>query len=106
MFARRVVMALKPSAVEEFTQKFEDQVLPLLRKQEGFQDELVCISSDGTKAFGLSLWDQKANAEAYVRNTYPEVEKILSDVIEGAPRIYTYTVANSTFHKIAASASA
>ena len=106
MFARNVCVHLKPAMLNDYNKTFANDVLPLLRKQEGFQDELVCISSDGTKAFGLSLWDQKANAEAYVRNTYPEVEKILSDVIEGAPRIYTYTVANSTFHKIAASASA
>ena len=104
MFARRVVMILKPDSAAEFTQRVEEKILPLLRKQKGFQDELTCISADGNKAFGLSLWDEKASAEAYVRDTYPEVTKIMSDVIEGAPKIYTYSVANSTFHKIAASA--
>jgi len=106
MFARRVAMVLKPDSAADFTQRLEEKVLPLLRKQKGFQDELTCISADGTRAFGLSLWDEKENAEAYVRDTYPEVTKILSDVIEGSPKIYTYFVANSTFHKIASSVTA
>jgi hypothetical protein len=96
-------MHLKPNSVAQFTQKLEDEVLPLLRKQKGFQDELTCISTNGANAFGLSLWDKKESAEAYVRETYPQVVKILSDVVEGDPKIFTYSVANSTFHKIAAS---
>ena len=104
MFARRVAMILKPDTAAEFTQRLEEKILPILRKQKGFQDELTCISADGTKAFGLSLWDEKENAEAYARETYPEVAKVLADVIEGTPKIYTYSVSNSTFHKIAASA--
>jgi hypothetical protein len=106
MFARRVAMILKPNSAAEFTQRLEEKVLPLLRKQKGFQDELTCISADGTKAFGLSLWDEKQSAETYVRDTYPEVAKILADVIDGTPKIYTYSVANSTFHKIASSVAA
>jgi hypothetical protein len=94
-------MSLKPNSAAELTRKLEEKILPLLRKQKGFQDELVCISTDGGKAFGLSLWDGEASAEAYARDTYPEITKILSDVVEGSPKIYTYSVANSTFHKIA-----
>jgi hypothetical protein len=95
-------MTLKPNSNAEFARRLEDKVLPLLRKQKGFQDELVCISTDGAKAFGLSLWDGEESAAAYVRETYPEVAKILSEVVEGTPKVYTYSVANSTFHKISA----
>ena len=77
MFARRVAMVLKPDSAADFTQRLEEKVLPLLRKHKGFQDELTCISADGTKAFGLSLWDEKESAETYVRDTYPEVAKIV-----------------------------
>jgi hypothetical protein len=102
MFARRVAIHLKPNSAAEFTQKLEEKVLPLLRKQKGFQDEMTFISNDGAIAFGLSLWDQKESAETYGRETYPEIIKILGNVIEGTPKVYTYSVANSTFHKIAA----
>ena len=106
MFARRVYMHLKPNSVPEFTQKLEKDILPLLRKQKGFQDEITFVGQGGTEAFGISLWDTAENAEAYNRGTYPEVRKFLDRVVEGAPQVETYEVANSTFHKIAAAAAA
>ena len=103
MFARSISMRLKPSSVAEFNKALENEVLPLLRKQKGFQDELVLVSSDGTDALGISLWDQKDNAEMYNRTTYPEVQKLLSKVIEGTPHVQTYEVSTSTLQKAAAS---
>jgi hypothetical protein len=102
MFARRVYMHLKPNSVKEFTQRLEKDVLPLLRRQKGFQDEITFVGHAGTEAFAISLWDKSENAEAYNRGTYPEVAKILATVVEGPPQVETYDVANSTFHKIAA----
>ena len=49
----------------------------------------------------ISLWDNKANAEAYNANAYPEVLKTLARVIDGTPKVQTGEVVNSTFHKIA-----
>lgn len=106
MFARRVYMHLKPNSVAEFTQRLEKDVLPLLRKQKGFQDEITFVGQGGREAFAISLWDKAENAETYNRGTYPEVTKILATVVEGAPQVETYDVANSTFHKIAAAAAA
>jgi hypothetical protein len=102
MFARKVSMHLKPNSVTEFTQKIENDVLPLLRKQKGFKDEITCVTTGEKEAFGISLWENKENAEAYNRGTYSEVTKILARVVEGTPQVETYEVSNSTFHKIAA----
>jgi hypothetical protein len=101
MFARRVNMHLKPNSVAEFTQKLQTEVIPLLRKQNGFQDEISFVSPGGKEAFALSLWTRAEDAEAYNRGSYPGVAKIMSSVIEGSPLIETFDVANSTFHKIA-----
>jgi len=101
MFARRVYMHLKHNSVAQFTQRLEKDILPLLRKQKGFQDEITLAGQGGTEAFAISLWDKAENAEAYSRGTYAEVTKILDRVVEGAPQVETYDVANSTFHKIA-----
>jgi hypothetical protein len=106
MFARRVDMHLKSNSVVEFTQRLEKDILPLLRKQKGFQDEITFVGQGGKEAFGISLWDTAENAEAYNRGTYPEVTKFLATVVEGTPQVETYDVANSTFHKIAAAAAA
>ena len=106
MFARRVYMHLKPNSVREFTEKLEKEVIPMLRKQKGFQDEIAFVAPSGTEAFGISLWDRAENAEAYNRGTYPEVVKLLTNCVEGIPHVEIFDVANSTFHKIAAAVTA
>ena len=101
MFARNVYMHLKPNSIGEFSRTIEKEIIPLLRKQKGFQDEIMFVASSGLEAVGISLWEEKENAEAYNRGTYPEVLKSLAKVVEGTPRVQTYEVSNSTFHKIA-----
>ncbi len=102
MFARNLSVHLKPNSVAEFTRTIDQEIIPMLRKQKGFQDEITFVSSNGTEAVGISLWDQKENAEAYNRGSYPQVLKSLEKVVDGTPHVQTYEVANSTFHKIAA----
>ena len=106
MYARRVSMKLKPNSRAEFTQKLEREIIPMLQKQKGFQDEITFITPAGKDAFGVSLWDTKENAEAYNRASYAEVTKILSKLVDGTPQVETYEVCNSTFHKVAASKAA
>ena len=106
MFARRVCMHLKPNSVAEFTRTLEKDIIPLLRKQKGFQDEITFVVPGGLEAFGISIWDNAENAAAYNRGTYPEVTQILSKVIDGAAQVETFDVANSTFHKIAVAVAA
>jgi hypothetical protein len=106
MFARRVYMHLKPNSVAEFTQRLEKDILPLLRKQKGFQDEITFVGQSGREAFAISLWDKAEDAETYNRGTYPEVTKFLAAIVERTPQVETFEVANSTFHKIAAAAAA
>ena len=102
MYARNVSIHLKPNSVSEFTQKFEKDILPLLRKQSGFKDEITFLAEGGREAVAISLWDRKENAEQYGRDTYPQVLKGLAKVVEGTPEVHGYEVLNSTFHKIAA----
>jgi hypothetical protein len=102
MYAREVSMHLKANARNEFTRTIEMDILPLLRKQAGFADELTFVAADGKDAVAISLWDRRENAETYNRDTYPKVLKDLASVVEGTPEIRAYEVANSTFHKIAA----
>lgn len=102
MYARRVSLKLAPTSKAEFTSKLEAEIIPLLRKQKGFQDEITFISPAGNEAFGVSLWDSKDSADSYHRGAFVEVTKILSRLVEGTPQVETYEVANSTMHKIAA----
>ncbi|HET9726964.1 MAG TPA: hypothetical protein VFP28_08635 [Gemmatimonadales bacterium] len=102
MYARNVSLHLKPNSAKEFTRKFETDILPLLKKQNGFKDEITFLGEDGKDAVAISLWDRKESADAYSRDTYPQVLKGLETMVEGTPKVNAYEVSNSTFHKIAA----
>ena len=102
MFARNVTLHLKADKANEFTRTLESDVLPLLRRQAGFKDEITFIASDRDQAVAISLWDKKESAEAYSRETYPAVLQKLERVVDGTPQVESYEVANSTFHKIGA----
>ena len=102
MFARTVRMELKPNSVAEFTQLLEKDIIPTLRKQHGFKDEIALVPTEGKEAIAISLWDERENAETYNRVAYPEVLKTLAKVVVGTPQVHTLEVANSTFHKVAA----
>src|SRR6266705_3801351 len=102
MYAREVSMHLKANTAGEFTRTIEKGILPLLRKQNGFADELTFLAADGKDAIAISLWDRQENAEADSLNAYPEVLKDLATVVEETHEVRAYEDANSTFHKIAA----
>jgi hypothetical protein len=95
-------MHLKPNTAGEFTRTLERDIVPMLRKQSGFADELTFLNWNGTEAVAISLWDNQESADAYSRDRYAEVLKGLVKVIDGTPVVRTYEVSNSTFHRIAA----
>jgi hypothetical protein len=106
MIARNVTMRLKANSLADFTQTLEKEVIPLLRKQNGFEDEITFIGAGGREAVGISFWAKQENAEAYSRGIYPEVLKALAKVLDGSPQVQNWDVCNSTVHKIAASVAA
>src|SRR5260370_34999934 len=97
MFARHISMILKPNSVAEFTRTIENQIIPLLRKQKGFKDEITLVVRDGTDPVGISLWDQKESAAAYYRTTCPQVLELLARVVKTTPAVKSYDVSNSTY---------
>lgn len=106
MFARNVSIHLKPNSSVAFIKQVENETIPMLRRQAGFQGELTFLAPGGTEAVAISLWDKKENADAYANTGYPQVLKNLNKFVEGAPKVQTYEVANSTFQKIVATVAA
>src|ERR1700692_2192717 len=102
MFARNVSIHLKSNALSDYTRTFENDVLPLLRKQKGFKDEITLSNPGSLDVIAISLWDSKANAETYNTNTYPQVLRTFERMIEGTPKVETFEGVTATFHKLAA----
>ncbi len=104
MFTRNVTMKLKANSAAEFSRLTEDEIVPLLRKQEGFRDKITLVSPDRSEAVAISFWETQEDAEAFNRTGYPEVLKIVSKVADGTPKIETFELSNSTLHNLAAKA--
>jgi heme-degrading monooxygenase HmoA len=104
MYTRNVTMKLKGNSAPEFTRTLENEIIPVLRKQKGFKDEITLIAPERNEAVAVSFWDKKEDAEAYSREKYQDILKMLSKVVEGTPRVEHFEVANSTSHQIAAKA--
>jgi heme-degrading monooxygenase HmoA len=104
MFARNVSIHLKPNTLNDFTQILEKDVVPMLRRQPGFRDEIALANEGSTDVTAISLWDTKEQAEAYATTAYPELLKSLEKFLDGTPKVQVSRVINSTTYKLTAAA--
>jgi heme-degrading monooxygenase HmoA len=102
MFACNGSLRLKPNTLSEFARIFNNEVIPMLRKQSGFRDEITFAVPGELDVVAISLWETKEYAEAYNTTSYPEVLKILDKVLDGTPKVQVSDVISSTIHKPAA----
>jgi hypothetical protein len=96
MFARNVSFHLKSNMLSDYTRAFEKDILPLLRKQNGFKDEITFAGPGGVDVTAISLWENKKDADNYNASMYPQVLKTLARFIEGTPQVHTSDVVTST----------
>ena len=85
---------MKEGKGKEFIQTFESQILPVLRQQTGFQDELALV--DNTRALMISFWDDRKHADMYHTSVYPKLMEKLTPFIQSPPKVENYEVATST----------
>jgi len=104
MFARNIYFRLKSNMLSDYNRTLENEILPLLRKQKGFKDEITLSNPGSQDAIAISLWENKASAEAYNTNAYPQVLKALARFIDGTPKVQTFEAVTSTFHNVAVAA--
>jgi hypothetical protein len=65
MYTRHVTIRLKANASAEFTRIIENEIIPLLRKQKGFRDEITFVAPERSEAVANSFWDTKEDVVAY-----------------------------------------
>jgi len=92
---------LKPNSLTKFANLMECEILPWLRKQDGFLDLIMLAAPDGREVATISFWDHEGNAQAYNSSGYPAVLKILANLLDGAPYLKTFNVVTSTFQTVA-----
>lgn len=92
---RNLHIQLKDGKQKEFIQLFESQILPVMKQQTGFRDELTLVDHNN-RAVVISLWDDRKNAEAYQATAYPRLIEKLTPVMQSPPRVETFDVATTT----------
>jgi hypothetical protein len=97
MFARNVSFRLKSNMLSDYNRTLENEILPLLHKQKGFKEEITLSNPGSQDAIAISLWENKACADAYNTNIYPEVLKAFARFIDGTPKVQTFEAVTSTF---------
>lgn len=97
MFARSVALRLKPNGLANFMAAFENEVLPVLRRQAGFRDEILLGAEGSTNVNAISLWETKEQADAYEIAIFPGIVQDLERFFEAAPKVLVTSVLHSTF---------
>ncbi len=101
MFTRVVALKAKQGKTRELSSAASEKVLPILRKQQGFQDEIVLVSnSDPNQLLALSFWNSREDAERYHREQFSQVTEMIRNFCDGDPHVSTYDVNTSTVHHI------
>ena len=101
MFARIVSVHLKPNMLSDYTRTVENDVLPLLRKQKGFKDEITLSNPGSLDAIAISLSGEQNQCRSYNANTYQGVVKTFARMIDETPKVETFETVTSTFHNVA-----
>ena len=103
MFTRVVECNLKPNKTQEFTHIVREQIVPILREQNGFVDETILVSAHNPEeTLSISFWRTPEDAERYQREHYSRVLNLVRPLINGEPRVRSFKVQHSETHKIAA----
>ena len=103
MFTRVVELTSKPGKSRDLSNTINDKVVPILKKQAGFVDEIVLVSdAERDLVLALSFWNKREDAERYQREQYNSVRETLQPLLQADPVVRTFEVHTSTGHKITA----
>ena len=62
MFARLVTTHVKPGNFDLLTRKFEEKVIPMLKNQPGFRDEVTFYDKDKGESFAIWMASSMSRA--------------------------------------------
>jgi len=86
--ARSIRFDIAPNKHDEFHSLFRNEILPTLKKQDGFKDELLLVQDQHVLA--ISVWNNVDSARKYETTTYPQLDRKLRPVMLGPPTVETF----------------
>lgn len=83
MFARILEFVPKMERKEEFIRVVKNEVLPILRKQNGFLEILPFVPEINTeRVLTVTLWNDKKDFVRYEKEWLPQVEEIIRPYLD------------------------
>jgi quinol monooxygenase YgiN len=96
MFGRIVEFTPKPEMKDEIVNVLSKEVLPILKKQQGFMEFLPFVpETKKEKWITVTLWAEKRDADRWEREGYPHVEGILKLYLAAPAICDSYNVETS-----------
>jgi heme-degrading monooxygenase HmoA len=103
MYLLLIEGSVKPGKKHDFINAWKKEILPNLKKQNGFVDEILNFSTtDQERAVGLCFWKTQEEGERYHREVLPRITNNLQELITGPPTVRSFTVEASETFRIAA----
>ena len=100
MYARLVTSHIKPGLLEDVTHKMACDVIPLMKKQDGFRDEISFFDKETNESVDISFWLNKKFADQYGNEHFLKVLGRLRDDLEDTPVVRGFEVTNSTWYNM------
>jgi heme-degrading monooxygenase HmoA len=94
---------LKPEKKDEFLKTWRNEILPTLKKQNGFVEETLLFETDNpNRGVGLSFWKTREDAEKYHRDVFPRLVSSVQSAMQDPPTVRRFDVEASDTFRIAA----
>ncbi|MFY9979485.1 MAG: antibiotic biosynthesis monooxygenase [Candidatus Sulfotelmatobacter sp.] len=105
MFARILNFEVKPEKKEDLEKALKNQIVPILKKQNGFLEILPFFPEKmrEEKVYAISLWTTRADADRYERDIYPKVYDILKPIVTTAVEVKHYHLETTVCERFAES---
>jgi len=90
----------KPGKKTEFVTAWKKEILPTLKKQPGFVDEILLFgTAEPDSGVGLSFWKSSGEAEIWKVSAASTLTGSVKHLMNGSPTVRSFNVeAAETFH--------
>src|SRR5438128_10747483 len=107
MFTRAVELTSKPGKSKELAKAINERAVPILKKQQGFVDEIVLVSdAEPDRVLALSCWNKRGDAAQYHREQYPKIHETLRHLLAAGPMIRYFDAHSQITHEVGAAKAA
>jgi heme-degrading monooxygenase HmoA len=92
MYARVVASQVKPGKLSAITRLYQDEIVPIIESQPGFNQLLVLSDPETNREISISIWAKEADMLAFSSNELPKLMDKFSTLLAAPPMVEIYRV--------------